>query len=134
MWYLCHFFLITLTVLLLLFFSVPALPVSIFIHFRPFTIPQYLQHLFYIFAFLLHIRITILFRYNILYGFYPSPFFLAFIFCIFLLDPFGYLSLQLSLTLPFYCLRVQLVFSHPPVTSLHLTSAIFKIFFLHHHT
>ena len=44
------------------------------------------------------------------------------------------LPFQFSLTLPFYCLRVQLVFSHPPITSLHLISAIFKIFFPHHHT
>ena len=56
---------------------------------------------------------------------------------LFLLHPFVYLSpylsvspFQLSLTLPFYCLRVQLVFFHPPITSLHLISAIFKIFFL----
>ena len=62
---------------------------------------------------------------------------LSFRLCNILLHPFGYLSpylsvspFQLSLTLPFYCIRVQLVFSHPPITSLHLISAIFKIFFL----
>ena len=55
----------------------------------------------------------------------------------FLLHPFRYLSpylsvspFQLSLTLPFYCLRIQLVFSHHPSTSLRLISAILKIFFL----
>ena len=41
---------------------------------------------------------------------------------------------QLYLTLSFYCLSVQLVFYHPPITSLHLISAIFKIFFPHHQT
>ena len=81
--------------------------------------------------------------YNISDGFYPPPpsFFLLDYVYFFLLHPFGYLfpylsvsPFQLSLTLPFYCLRVQLVFSHPPITSIHLISAIFKIFFPHHHT
>ena len=52
--------------------------------------------------------------------------------CIILLDLFGYIfpylsisPFQFSLTLPFYFLRLQLVFSHPPITSFHLISAIF---------
>ena len=64
-------------------------------------------------------------------------FFLSFRLCIILLHPFGYRSpylsvslFKLSLTLPFYCLGIQLVFSHPPITSFHLISSIFKIFFL----
>ena len=40
----------------------------------------------------------------------------------------------LSLALPFYCLHIQLVFSHPPITSSHLISVILKIFSPYHHT
>ena len=63
----------------------------------------------------------------------PRPFFrLVYVsFCCTLSDIFLPISVsalfKLSLTLPFYCLHVQLVFSHPPITSLHLFSAIFKI-------
>ena len=76
--------------------------------------------------------------YNILDGFYP-PFFFRLYYVSFLLHPFRYFSpsqclpLSTSLTLPFYCLCIQLVFSHP-ITSLHPISAIFKICFPHHHT
>ena len=66
--------------------------------------------------------------YDTSYGF--SSFFVRL--CIILLDLFGYIfpylsisPFQFSLTLPFYFLRVQLVFSHPPITSFHLISAIF---------
>ena len=75
--------------------------------------------------------------YKILYGFYPSPLFLSFRLCIILLHPFRYLSpylsvspFQLSFTLPFYCLRVQLVFSHPRIASFDLISAIFENIFV----
>ena len=75
--------------------------------------------------------------YNILYDFNPPPpLFLPFRLCITLLHYFGYHShylsvspFQVSLTLPFYCLRVQLVFSHPPITSFYFISTISKIFF-----
>ena len=63
-----------------------------------------------------------------------------FVLCFILLHPFGYLSpylsvspFQLSLTLIFYFLRVQLVFSH--LQSHHfILSLLFSNIFAHHHT
>ena len=79
--------------------------------------------------------------FNILYGFLPPPpppfFFFGLDYISFyctLSDTFLPILVFLSLTLPFNCLSVQLVFSYPPITSLHLISAIFKIFFPHHNT
>ena len=73
-----------------------------------------------------------------IYDMVSTPlFFLSLRLCIILLHPFGYHSpylsastFKLSLTLLLYCLGIQLVFSHPPIKSFHLISAIFKNFFL----
>ena len=95
----------------------------------PFILLSHIWNRFYIFAFLLHIRITILFLLQYIIWLYPPPiFFLWFISCIFLLHPFGYLSsylsvsiFKLSLALPFYCLlnRTTFLFS----SSDHITSS-----------
>ena len=168
MWYLCHFFLITLTVLLLLFFLTTLTSQHIFIHFRPFIIPQYLlhsshnyviilgfHHLTYIlpspFILLSHIYIfftslwfysifasPLYFCHNILYDFTPLFFFhlyyVSFYFT--LSDIFLPISVSPPFNFPLLCLSVAYMYclSHPPVISLHLIFAIFKIFFPHHHT
>ena len=68
--------------------------------------------------------------------FTPSLF-LSFRLCIILLHYFGYRSpylsvspFQLSVTLLFCCLCVQLVFSHLPITSFYLIFAVFEISYL----